>query len=597
MKKLLSLLLVLSMCLTSVILLASCTGKSAYEVAVENGFNGTEAEWLESLKGEKGDKGADGKDGEDGEAGETGYEGSQGDSAFEIATSNGFADKIEKWFDSFTGYVGKDGATYPVTVNKEGYWVINGVPTLTKVDGTTVTVKDFELVKDAFTVIKDGSADPTLEIEYTLSDGAKKKVEITSYNIEGTVDFKKEGAYELTVTYGNLTKDVTVNVEGLMVMFEDFSAYNESSTMKEILAGTGFRIPVVGENYEGDGWTDMDGNLIDLRKIVSWYEPGNVSLKEYTAPGLCASANYFGLSVENGMLKYSYMYGKGDDTYEGKNEIPKENQVGGKSPANSSLILATMEKLAYADQGAFTIQFDVKFDAKGGSLKEDSQGQMLAFGVKANPEKGTGAANGSAQFSGIGFGNKGRLSGVIYTDYDTGVGSTCWYNGKSSRYEAVIFKHFFPVMNDNNGNPVYDAEGNQVPYGGSETIGILEALYSDTVYSSWLGHTITIKIVVKETTEDEWGFTTYIKKAEDDASKFVKVGTFEKSKIREWKSVSENYTKGSAMFAVYTRTLWKRDGFWMDNIAIWTGNGECPSNTDTSTYDALNEAYLAANAQ
>lgn len=29
-------------------------GKSAYEVAVENGFIGTEQEWLESLKGEKG---------------------------------------------------------------------------------------------------------------------------------------------------------------------------------------------------------------------------------------------------------------------------------------------------------------------------------------------------------------------------------------------------------------------------------------------------------------------------------------------------------------------------------------------------------------
>ena len=30
-------------------------GKSAYEVAVKNGFSGTEAEWLASLKGEKGD--------------------------------------------------------------------------------------------------------------------------------------------------------------------------------------------------------------------------------------------------------------------------------------------------------------------------------------------------------------------------------------------------------------------------------------------------------------------------------------------------------------------------------------------------------------
>lgn len=32
-------------------------GMSAYEVAIVNGFRGTEAEWLASLKGEKGEKG------------------------------------------------------------------------------------------------------------------------------------------------------------------------------------------------------------------------------------------------------------------------------------------------------------------------------------------------------------------------------------------------------------------------------------------------------------------------------------------------------------------------------------------------------------
>jgi hypothetical protein len=32
-------------------------GKSAYEVALDNGFEGTEEEWLASLKGEKGETG------------------------------------------------------------------------------------------------------------------------------------------------------------------------------------------------------------------------------------------------------------------------------------------------------------------------------------------------------------------------------------------------------------------------------------------------------------------------------------------------------------------------------------------------------------
>lgn len=40
-------------------------GKSAYDIAVENGFIGTEYEWLESLKvkGDKGDKGETGDQG------------------------------------------------------------------------------------------------------------------------------------------------------------------------------------------------------------------------------------------------------------------------------------------------------------------------------------------------------------------------------------------------------------------------------------------------------------------------------------------------------------------------------------------------------
>ena len=38
-------------------------GESAYQIALDNGFVGTEAEWLASLKGEKGDKGDTGATG------------------------------------------------------------------------------------------------------------------------------------------------------------------------------------------------------------------------------------------------------------------------------------------------------------------------------------------------------------------------------------------------------------------------------------------------------------------------------------------------------------------------------------------------------
>ena len=41
-------------------------GLSAYEVAVDNGFEGSETEWLESLRGQDGTDGTDGQDGIDG---------------------------------------------------------------------------------------------------------------------------------------------------------------------------------------------------------------------------------------------------------------------------------------------------------------------------------------------------------------------------------------------------------------------------------------------------------------------------------------------------------------------------------------------------
>lgn len=75
-------------------------GKSAYEVAVANGFSGTESEWLLSLKGADGKDGANGIDGKDRE---------NGKSAYEIAVANGFSGTESEWLKSLKGADGKDG--------------------------------------------------------------------------------------------------------------------------------------------------------------------------------------------------------------------------------------------------------------------------------------------------------------------------------------------------------------------------------------------------------------------------------------------------------------------------------------------------------
>ena len=80
-------------------------GKSAYEIAIEHGFVGTETEWLESLKG------VDGKDGVNGEDGLPGRDGIDGKSAYIIAVEHGFSGTENEWLQSLKGADGKDGIT------------------------------------------------------------------------------------------------------------------------------------------------------------------------------------------------------------------------------------------------------------------------------------------------------------------------------------------------------------------------------------------------------------------------------------------------------------------------------------------------------
>lgn len=79
---------------------AGANGKSAYQIATENGFNGTEIEWLASLHGQ---------DGQPGVAGNNGENGTNGKSAYQIAQDNGFNGTEVEWLASLHGQNGQDG--------------------------------------------------------------------------------------------------------------------------------------------------------------------------------------------------------------------------------------------------------------------------------------------------------------------------------------------------------------------------------------------------------------------------------------------------------------------------------------------------------
>ena len=87
---------------------AGADGDSAYQVAVNNGFIGTEEAWLESLKGATG---AQGEQGLQGVKGDTGATGATGYNAYQVAQVNGFDGSITEWLASLKGDMGNTGMT------------------------------------------------------------------------------------------------------------------------------------------------------------------------------------------------------------------------------------------------------------------------------------------------------------------------------------------------------------------------------------------------------------------------------------------------------------------------------------------------------
>lgn len=80
-------------------------GKSAYEVAQANGFQGTESEWLQSLEGKSGARG------------EKGDRGEEGKSAYEVAIDNGFKGTEKDWLKSLAVELSKEQNPYAAVIN------------------------------------------------------------------------------------------------------------------------------------------------------------------------------------------------------------------------------------------------------------------------------------------------------------------------------------------------------------------------------------------------------------------------------------------------------------------------------------------------
>ena len=228
-------------------------GKSAYQIAVDNGYAGTESDWIASLKGDKGDTGAQGPQGiqgvqgpkgDKGDKGDTGAQGPQGiqgdagndgKSAYQIAADNGYTG-TEDEFNNALVNIKEGGSKY-------------------KPDGTTITADD------------DGTM-------HAQTDPEQIKQNVKDYMTENPVSAE---VGDKSVTEEKLSDDLLSLVKSEKIMYaetvEDIKAlpiYDGAVVMT-----SGFYIP-----SDGGGSTYVihknpaSNNLLKLINYSTIYESG-----------------------------------------------------------------------------------------------------------------------------------------------------------------------------------------------------------------------------------------------------------------------------------------------------------------------------------
>ena len=287
-------------------------GKSAYQIAVEQGYQGSESDWLSSLKGDKGEKGNTGA------KGNPGQDGADGKSAYAIAVEHGYEDSEEKWLLSLKGEKGDPG--------DRG---LQGVPGEKGEKGDAGVAG-----KDGFSpianVVKDGSVitititDKNGTTTVTLTEGAA--VDLTPYAEVNYVDEKvQELSDSLTYTLQEHTLSIT-HLEDKSHTHENQSALDQITAAKIAqwdsfgtqINGLSTKVTVYSEKTERtlESLQKQIDNLTSGRNYTVLFQSGQNAISTYASnlsmildgsyqtmtdfltayPQFCSAANDFVLS-------------------------------------------------------------------------------------------------------------------------------------------------------------------------------------------------------------------------------------------------------------------------------------------------------------
>lgn len=157
-------------------------GKSAYEMAVERGFEGSEDDWLDSLKGEKGDS-------------IKGPQGDTGKSAYQSAVDQGFEGTETEWVLSLKGDKGDDGTIGIDEVQEETIYKILGY----NLNDSNSNISYFPYVYNKF-------------ISNTIEREGEQEAENLFYFSSAGKDIKYKRTYYLNIELENSSRtDCVVN--------------------------------------------------------------------------------------------------------------------------------------------------------------------------------------------------------------------------------------------------------------------------------------------------------------------------------------------------------------------------------------------------
>ena len=260
-------------------------GKSAYQIAVEQGYQGSESDWLSSLKGDKGEKGNTGA------KGNPGQDGADGKSAYAIAVEHGYEDSEDKWLLSLKGEKGDTGER-----GEKGDTGLQGERGERGEKGDAGVAG-----KDGFSpianVVKDGSVitititDKNGTTTVTLTEGAA--VDLTPYAEVNYVDEKvQELSDSLTYTLQEHTLSIT-HLEDKSHTHENQSALDQITAAKIAqwdgfgtqINGLSTKVTVYSEKTERtlESLQKQIDNLTSGRNYTVLFQSGQNAISTYAS--------------------------------------------------------------------------------------------------------------------------------------------------------------------------------------------------------------------------------------------------------------------------------------------------------------------------